>query len=111
MLFFAGINRYYNNLKDMLGYEPCIWWKISWVYRNLTYMNYVYPWWGELIGWCLALSSMLCIPGYAIYLYLVTPGPFDQKMKALFRPDLPNLENECRQRALKEQGLTTVTPV
>jgi solute carrier family 6 GABA transporter-like protein 1 len=39
-------------------------------------MNYEYPWWGQLIGWFLALSSMLCIPGYAIYKYLNTTGDF-----------------------------------
>lgn len=41
-------------------------------------MNYEYPWWGQAIGWFLALSSMVCIPGYAIYLYLVTPGTFSE---------------------------------
>jgi hypothetical protein len=41
-------------------------------------MNYKYPWWGELIGWFLALSSMLCIPGYAIYKYLNTTGDFSE---------------------------------
>jgi hypothetical protein len=41
-------------------------------------MNYKYPWWGELIGWFLALSSMSCIPGYAIYKYLNTTGDFSE---------------------------------
>ena len=39
-----------------------------------TYGSYEYPVWGVIIGWCLALSSMLFIPGYAIYLMLVTEG-------------------------------------
>ncbi|RWS30566.1 sodium- and chloride-dependent GABA transporter 1-like protein [Leptotrombidium deliense] len=110
-----GINRYYANLRDMIGEEPCIWWKISWVvttpiicvgvfiyslvqYRNLSYLDYVYPWWGEFIGWLLALSSMLCIPGYALYLYLITPGTFDQVYAACksITAHLPNLgQNLC----------------
>lgn len=32
-------------------------------YEPLVYNNtYVYPWWGEAMGWAFALSSMLCVP-------------------------------------------------
>lgn len=32
-------------------------------YKPLVYNNtYVYPWWGEAMGWAFALSSMLCVP-------------------------------------------------
>lgn len=32
-------------------------------YKPLVYNNtYVYPWWGEAMGWGFALSSMLCVP-------------------------------------------------
>jgi hypothetical protein len=57
-------------------------------YEPLVYMDYHYPWWGEMIGWCMTLSSVLVIPGYAIYLFLVTKGPFRQRIKLLFRPDI-----------------------
>lgn len=40
----------------------------------IKYMNYEYPWWSHVLGWFTALSSMLCIPGYMIYLWHVTPG-------------------------------------
>nr|AME21430.1 GABA transporter 1 [Tetranychus cinnabarinus] len=123
-----GVNRYYDNLRDMMGYEPSIWWKISWTvttpiicvgifiyslmkYKPLTYMDYVYPWWGQLIGWLLALSSMLCVPGYAIYIYWVTPGTTQEKLKKLFRPGIPEITEEIRRRVLKEQGVTTMTSV
>lgn len=63
----VGVNKYYDNLKDMLGFTPCIWWKISWFFtlpvvcvsvffyslwdfKPLTYLDYQYPWWGELLG-------------------------------------------------------------
>lgn len=44
-------------------------------YSPLKYNNeYEYPWWGNLIGWILALSSMLCTPlGVVVKLYH-TPG-------------------------------------
>ncbi|CAG0901579.1 unnamed protein product [Darwinula stevensoni] len=52
-------------------------------------MTYEYPWWGHLIGWLMALSSMLCIPAYFIYYYWITPKmPFLQKMREICRPDV-----------------------
>lgn len=44
-------------------------------YKPLTYnKTYVYPWWGDAIGWVLALSSMLCIPCTVIYKLLRCKG-------------------------------------
>uniref|UniRef100_H2Z8Z2 Transporter n=1 Tax=Ciona savignyi TaxID=51511 RepID=H2Z8Z2_CIOSA len=44
---------------------------IAWIYGKDVY---VYPEWGTAIGWVLALSSMVFIPGYAIYSFVITPG-------------------------------------
>jgi hypothetical protein len=38
------------------------------------YSNYVYPEWSIAIGWLMVVSSLLCIPAYAIYKFLITPG-------------------------------------
>lgn len=44
-------------------------------YKPLTYnKTYVYPWWGDAIGWVLALSSMLCIPCTLLYKLLRCKG-------------------------------------
>ena len=43
-------------------------------YEPITYLDYRYPWWGEFIGWLMALSSILVMPGYAVFLLLTTPG-------------------------------------
>ena len=48
-------------------------------YKPLTYNNtYVYPWWGEVIGWCMALMSMLCIPVSVLYKLCRATGTFKE---------------------------------
>lgn len=49
-----------------MGYEP------------LTYEDYVYPLWANVMGWLIASSSIIMIPGVAIYKIIVTPGTFVQ---------------------------------
>lgn len=44
-------------------------------YEPLVYNNtYVYPWWGEAMGWAFALSSMLCVPLYLLGCLLRAKG-------------------------------------
>ena len=47
-----------------------------WVkFEPLKYATtYTYPAWAQAIGLCLAFSSMLCIPAYAIYAMIKAPG-------------------------------------
>lgn len=40
----------------------------------VKYLNYEFPLWAHLFGWFTALTSMLCIPGYMVYLWYKTPG-------------------------------------
>uniref|UniRef100_A0A8B9GLV6 Transporter n=1 Tax=Amazona collaria TaxID=241587 RepID=A0A8B9GLV6_9PSIT len=90
-----GANRFYDNIEDMIGFRPWPLIKICWLvftpglclvsavflfslikYRPLKYNNsYVYPAWGYMVGWLMALSSMVCIPLYAIFILLKTKGP------------------------------------
>ncbi|KAG1660071.1 Sodium- and chloride-dependent GABA transporter 1 [Nymphon striatum] len=100
-----GGTRFYDNIKEMIGYYPFIWWRLCWMifcplicvgvflyalvqYKTLKYVDYTYPWWGELIGWLMALSSMLVPPIYAIFKFAFTPGTFRHRVKVLCRPDL-----------------------
>ncbi|XP_076340810.1 sodium- and chloride-dependent GABA transporter 1-like [Tachypleus tridentatus] len=122
-----GVNNFFNDLKGMIGYYPCLWWKLCWVfftpaicagvflfslvqYKPLDYIGYVYPWWGQMIGWMLALSTMLCIPGYASYKVIVTPGTFKERCKKLFRPDI-DIQTEIIERKLREGGTSSTTAV
>lgn len=43
-------------------------------FTPIKYLDYEFPWWAHAFGWFTALSSMLCIPGYAIWLWHNTPG-------------------------------------
>lgn len=43
-------------------------------FTPVKYLDYEFPWWAHAFGWFTALSSMLCIPGYAIWLWQKTPG-------------------------------------
>ncbi|KAM6284592.1 sodium- and chloride-dependent betaine transporter isoform 1-T3 [Spheniscus humboldti] len=104
-----GANRFYDNIEDMIGFRPWPLIKICWLvftpglclavflfslikYTPLKYNNsYVYPPWGYVVGWLMALSSMVCIPLYAIFILLKTKGPLKQRLTQLISPaeDLP----------------------
>uniref|UniRef100_A0AAY4CMV9 Transporter n=1 Tax=Denticeps clupeoides TaxID=299321 RepID=A0AAY4CMV9_9TELE len=87
-----GADRFMDDVARMIGYRPLPYMKWCWLYitplvcigvflfhvvnyERLVYNGvYVYPWWGELLGWALALSSMLCIPFTVLYRLLHCKG-------------------------------------
>uniref|UniRef100_A0A3Q3J4D2 Transporter n=1 Tax=Monopterus albus TaxID=43700 RepID=A0A3Q3J4D2_MONAL len=91
-----GADRFYDNIEDMIGYRPGPYIKYCWLfftpatcigtfafslikYTPLKYNNtYVYPWWGYVIGWLLALSSMVCIPLWMAYKICTTHGTLQE---------------------------------
>ncbi|EZA57651.1 hypothetical protein DMN91_003273 [Ooceraea biroi] len=97
-----GVNRFYDALRDMIGYYPFMWWKFCWTvttpmicvgvfvfnlvqWTPIKYLDYEYPWWSHALGWFTALSSMLCIPGYMVYAWMTTPGDNRTKYKLLIQ--------------------------
>ena len=85
----------------MVGFEIHCWWRFCWAimapffilfiicyglisYEPLTYNDYVYPWWVNLLGLAVASSSVLCIPIAAILQLLKTPGTFTQVSRGAF---------------------------
>ncbi|CAH4036668.1 sodium- and chloride-dependent GABA transporter 1 [Pieris brassicae] len=118
-----GVNRFYDGIKEMIGYYPTIWWKFCWVgftpaicisvfifnlvqWTPIKYMTYEYPWWSHAFGWFTALSSMLCIPGYMIYLWRVTPGTPMEKFHTIVRipEDVPALRTKMQAEEQAKHG-------
>ncbi|XP_076227429.1 GABA neurotransmitter transporter-1B isoform X2 [Nomia melanderi] len=97
-----GVNRFYDGIRDMIGYYPCGWWKICWTFTTplicvgvftfniikfvpVKYLTYEYPLWSHVLGWLCGLSSMMCIPGYMIYIWCTTSGTTSEKFRKLIR--------------------------
>ncbi|XP_019746719.1 sodium- and chloride-dependent creatine transporter 1 isoform X3 [Hippocampus comes] len=99
-----GADRFMDDVARMIGYQPLPYMKWCWSYitplvcmgvflfhvinyKPLTYNTvYTYPWWGELFGWALALSSMLCIPLTVVYKLLRANGSPRERWKRLITP-------------------------
>lgn len=45
---------------------------------GLKYDEYIFPNWSNLVGWGIAMSSMLFVPFYAIYKFFSLPGSFKE---------------------------------
>uniref|UniRef100_A0A674MMH0 Transporter n=1 Tax=Takifugu rubripes TaxID=31033 RepID=A0A674MMH0_TAKRU len=91
-----GADRFMDDVARMIGYHPLPYMKCCWSYitplvcvgvflfhvvnfKPLTYNTvYTYPWWGEMFGWALALSSMLCIPLTVFYKLLRSKGSLSE---------------------------------
>lgn len=102
--WFYGADRFYGNIEHMIGYRPNPVLKWCWMFitpavvlailistwvshENLVYnRTYHYPFWGILLGWGFALSSMICIPAVAIFKILTTPGTFRERIVLLTTP-------------------------
>ncbi|XP_013384066.1 sodium-dependent dopamine transporter isoform X2 [Lingula anatina] len=96
--WFYGVDRFCEDIQEMLGFKPGIFWRVCWMfvapifilfimvfglvkYEPLQYEDYQYPWWANMIGWFIACSSMVCIPAFAIYKLYSTPGTLIERLK------------------------------
>ncbi|XP_059994213.1 sodium- and chloride-dependent creatine transporter 1-like [Lagenorhynchus albirostris] len=124
-----GADRFMDDVACMIGYRPCPWMKWCWsfftpvvcmgvfifnavYYEPLVYNNtYVYPWWGEAMGWGFALSSMLCVPLHLLGCLLRAKGTVAERWQHLTQPVWGLHHLEYRAQDSDVRGLTTLTPV
>ncbi|ODN03411.1 Sodium-dependent serotonin transporter [Orchesella cincta] len=86
-----GTKRFSGDIERMIGKQPSMFWKITWQYispvfiliififsffsyEDLNTAQYQYPKWSIIVGWMLTLSSIICVPLYIVYMFIVTPG-------------------------------------
>uniref|UniRef100_A0A671RT42 Transporter n=1 Tax=Sinocyclocheilus anshuiensis TaxID=1608454 RepID=A0A671RT42_9TELE len=94
LLLFSGADRFSNNIKAMIGYQPlsssenisvCVQGTFGFslmFWSPLTLANGVTaPVWATVMGWTLTLSSVSLLPLWAIYSLMNTPGTLQQVKK------------------------------
>jgi len=125
-----GVDRYFEGLKDMIGYYPSRWFKFCWCittplicvgvflfyvvkFEKLKYLDYDYPWWGHFIGALLAGSSMMCVPVYMVYVICRQEGTLMEKLRATLgeirtSATLEELRNKSANKATGTEEVTAV---
>ncbi|XP_061488690.1 sodium- and chloride-dependent glycine transporter 1 isoform X2 [Rhineura floridana] len=104
IMYIYGHQNYFRDIEMMLGFPPPIFFQICWrfispviiffilvftviQYRPISYNTYVYPTWAITIGFLMALSSVICIPIYAVFCVLRSEGDsLLQRLKNATRP-------------------------
>jgi hypothetical protein len=77
----------------------------------ITYGKYIYPSWGQWIGWSLALLSIVAIPCGAVHhmIYVFTSGNICENLKSTFRPTKLWRQNAELNLALSSNSLNSIT--
>ncbi|XP_072036793.1 sodium- and chloride-dependent glycine transporter 2-like [Amphiura filiformis] len=99
-----GANRFYRDIRSMIGYTPWPYAKYSWMFvapvivvlviifsfvdvTAATVGNYVFPPWAQAVGWTLTMSSIVPVIGYAIlHLWRIEGSSFKQRLRISVTP-------------------------
>uniref|UniRef100_A0A4W5JYY8 Transporter n=1 Tax=Hucho hucho TaxID=62062 RepID=A0A4W5JYY8_9TELE len=137
IMYVYGHKKYFKDVEMMLGFPPPIFFRVCWrfvspiiisfiliftviQYKPITYNDYVYPGWSLAIGFLMAMSSVTCIPIYALYKISKSEGTtFLERLKNSCKADIkwgpalsehrighyaaPGSEGEVEVRPLKEE--------
>jgi hypothetical protein len=77
----------------------------------ITYGKYIYPFWGQWIGWSFALLSIVAIPCGAVHhiIYMFTSGNIWENLKSTFKPTKLWRQNAELNLALSSNSLNTIS--
>ncbi|RWS21281.1 sodium- and chloride-dependent taurine transporter-like protein [Leptotrombidium deliense] len=99
-----GADKLVENIREMIGFRICCWFVLCWKYLSIIvtggiflfslitytpvkYNRYDYPSWAIVLGWLLALSSMVIVPIYCVYRYLsIDASSHAERWKVLMEP-------------------------
>ncbi|XP_067939588.1 sodium- and chloride-dependent glycine transporter 2-like [Watersipora subatra] len=99
-----GYDRFAKDVNIMIGRKPPLFWKFclmggsqsiilfvlifDWVnFESLSYGNYTFPLWANLIGWSISIYVVAAIPIAAAYQVKITPGAnLKERIKAASKP-------------------------
>lgn len=101
--WFYGTNRFCNDVHLMLGFYPGWFWRICWVAicpifllfiiisflafpPDVKLFDYHYPPWTTVLGYCIGVSSFICVPAYMVYHLLNAKGTFKQRLLKSITP-------------------------
>ncbi|XP_074644545.1 sodium-dependent dopamine transporter-like [Tubulanus polymorphus] len=105
--WFYGMDQFSSDIQHMLGFKPGLYWRICWKFITpiflsvifvfsimthpglmyaLTTHTYYFPRWANMIGWMIAASAMLTIPGVGIYKMIRLPGTFSRRFALCISP-------------------------
>uniref|UniRef100_A0A8C4GG69 Transporter n=1 Tax=Dicentrarchus labrax TaxID=13489 RepID=A0A8C4GG69_DICLA len=102
--WFYGVDRFSEDIEKMMGFKPGLYWRLCWKFVSpafllfvviastltssvLKYDEYVFPHWSNVVGWGVAMSSMLFVPCYAIYKFLSVSGTFKERIAYCITPE------------------------
>ncbi|XP_058969883.2 sodium- and chloride-dependent taurine transporter-like [Pocillopora verrucosa] len=121
-----GRRRFYDKMEIMLGFRINPWIGWCWcflapmfcsfififnlaTYKPLTYGQYVYPAWGQAIGWLLTASSLTCIPAVMIYKLIKTTGTIRERLNKLIIPEIEEDREETELEDFKGNQILPLT--
>jgi len=106
-----GVKKFANCVEQMTGFKPNLYWTLTWGviaplvmaviflfycfrWEPVKYGTVEYPPWAHTIGFFMSLSSMVWIPGYAIYWMCTTRGSIKDRLIKGITPDIKS--NRCK---------------